>query len=77
MRQKLESGDEGMLRKGNNDSCSKCGGKLTPLIEVETDGSGLKHVRYLNKCRLCGTVSILEELVIRRDGGNLEIYVKR
>lgn len=66
-----------MLGRSNNSVCGKCGGRLAPLIEVETNGSGLKHVRYLSKCRLCGTVGIVEELVIRRDGGNLVLYLKK
>ncbi len=61
----------------NDGVCSRCGGRTFILIEVETYGNGLKHVRYLNKCRVCGNLSTIEELMIRRNDSGLAIYVKK
>lgn len=61
----------------NDGVCSKCGGKTSTLIEVETDGNGVKHVKYLNKCKVCGNLSIIEELMIRRNDSGLAIYLRK
>jgi len=66
-----------MQRRDNGISCPKCGGRVTTYMESESSGNGVKTVKYLSKCKSCGSVNILEELVVRRTATGLEIVVRK
>ncbi len=66
-----------MSRKGSDGICPKCGGKMLTLMESESNSDGLKHVRYLSKCRSCNEVNVIEELTVRKHGHYVEIILRK
>jgi len=61
----------------NNGVCPKCGSKLTTVMESESSNDGVKTVRYVSRCKGCKEVDVIEEIIIRRQGNYLEIFLKK